>query len=207
MTEDEAIEWLGGHFDERQFTALQRFVDLIEAERPRQNLISPRSAEAIWARHVVDSAQLLALAPSAGSWCDIGTGAGFPGMVVAILHDGPVTMIEPRRKRAEFLQRCIDDLGLQSTVLQERAETARMETMDVVSARAVASITDLLKSARHFSTEKTRFVLPRGRTGRDEIANAKAAWHGMFHVEHSVTDPDSVIVSINGVRPRCSASR
>ncbi|PAV74125.1 hypothetical protein WR25_15041 [Diploscapter pachys] len=89
------------------------FLDMVVAENDLQNLIAPSTIETIWVRHALDSAQLMFhVEQSAESWLDIGTGGGFPGMVVALLFDGKVTMVEPRKKRAAFLQACVDHLGI-----------------------------------------------------------------------------------------------
>lgn len=206
MTEDDAKSWVRSRIDAGAFEKIEHFVAMVDRERRRQNLISPSSAEAIWARHVVDSAQLLAFAPTFGHWCDIGTGAGFPGMVVAILRDD-VTMIEPRAKRADFLAQCVRELGLPASVIKAKAEAAGVSVATIISARAVASIEQLLTIAADFSTTTTTYILPRGRTGRDEIANARRTWHGVFHVEQSITDPLSTIITITGVSRQCTASR
>jgi 16S rRNA (guanine527-N7)-methyltransferase len=109
MTEAEARQWIVDRFGVAREAKLAAFVALLIAESQHQNLVSKSSIGEIWARHIVDSAQLLAFADSAsdGLWIDIGTGAGLPGIVVAILRDAPVMMIEPRRKRVDFLDRCI----------------------------------------------------------------------------------------------------
>jgi 16S rRNA (guanine527-N7)-methyltransferase len=206
MTEEEAHHWLRTNVDPTAIEKIEHFVAMVEAERHRQNLISPGSAAAIWARHVVDSAQLPRFATPSGLWCDIGTGAGFPGVIVAIMRGG-VVLVEPRTKRADFLAYCVGELGIDAEVVRAKAEAASVRPASVISARAVASIEQLLTVAAGFSTTKTIYVLPRGRAGRDEIANAQRTWHGMFHVEQSVTDPLSTIVTITGVSRRCTASR
>ncbi len=82
-------------------------------ENERQNLVSRASLDQLWLRHIADSAQLLRFAPSPeASWVDLGTGAGFPGLIVAALHQGPVTLVEERRLRVDFLRRAAESLGV-----------------------------------------------------------------------------------------------
>ncbi|WP_066647551.1 MULTISPECIES: 16S rRNA (guanine(527)-N(7))-methyltransferase RsmG [Sphingomonas] len=204
MTEDEARGWICEHFGVPRETLLARFVDIVIAESGRQNLISAATLPQIWRRHIVDSAQLLQRVPAIdGDWFDIGTGAGFPGMVVAILSNGPVTLIEPRRKRADFLRACVVelDLGTRVTVHTARAEQIKGHAA-VISARAVAALPELLAATVHLSTKKTRWVLPKGKSAREEVASAQATWHGVFHVEQSITDPESLIILAEKVARR-----
>ncbi|HVL78321.1 MAG TPA: RsmG family class I SAM-dependent methyltransferase, partial [Sphingomicrobium sp.] len=94
------------------FARVELFVHLLREEAQRHNLVSRSTLDALWQRHILDSAQLVRFEPMAGaSWVDIGSGAGLPGLVVALLVDGPVTLIEPRRLRAEFLTGAAEALG------------------------------------------------------------------------------------------------
>jgi 16S rRNA (guanine527-N7)-methyltransferase len=132
---------------------------------------------------------------------DIGAGAGLPGIVIACLVDGPMTLIEPRRLRAEFLHKVCESLRLHATVIATRAERAE-GTYDVITGRAVANLGQFLKISAHLSTRKSLWVLPKGRSAAAELAEAEQAWQGAFHVEQSVTDADSHIVVATGVRAK-----
>lgn len=181
---------------------LRAYVALLDAENRRQNLVSAATLANVWERHILDSAQLVRFEPGPGSaWADIGSGAGLPGVVVACLVDGPVTLIEPRRLRVEFLQRVAESLGLNATVVGARAERVAGR-FDVITARAVASLPALLRLSHHLSTGKTVWALPKGRSAHSELAEARHSWQGRFHVEPSVTDPDSHIVVATGVRAK-----
>ena len=185
---------MSARFDVATMERVARFVALVAAENQEQNLVSPASLSEIWARHVVDSAQLIALAPvGAASWVDIGTGGGFPGMIVALCWPGRVTMVEPRRRRAAFLADCIATLQVEDAVVEARKIEAISDPADVISARAVASVEKLLQAARGCSTPTTRWILPRGRSPIEDIGRL------MFHVEQSITDPASSIVTFDGV--------
>jgi 16S rRNA (guanine527-N7)-methyltransferase len=156
--------------------------------------------DAIWERHVLDSAQLVRFEPEPGaSWIDIGSGAGLPGIVIACIVDGPVTLVEPRRLRANFLERAVSELGVAATVTQAKAERFN-GSFDVITGRAVASLSGFLNMCDHLSTKKTVWILPRGRSAQSELAEAQRTWQGSFRVEPSVTDEDSKIVVATKVR-------
>lgn len=201
MTEQEAQNWLRENFDisEALWTKLEKFLDLLRDEMQRQNLISKASAEHIWARHVVDSAQLLLHAPEdqKGSiWLDLGTGAGFPGIIIALLSPYKVHMVESRARRIAFLQHVTETLDMTE---QAKVEGSRLEVMDsfpvdVISARAFAPLDRLLSLSHRFSTEKTVWLLPKGKNAVRELRSLSPKRQKMFHVEHSLTDPDAGIL-------------
>lgn len=184
------------------FDRVERYAALLEQESQRQNLIARSTLDRLWERHILDSAQLVRFEPRSGaSWVDIGSGAGLPGVVIACLVEGPVTLIEPRRLRADFLEALVTELKLDATVACAKAERIT-GPFDVLTARAVAPLEELLRISHHLSTENSRWVLPRGRNADSELAGARRSWQGRFHVEPSVTDPDSGIVVGTGVRAR-----
>lgn len=204
MTEAEARRWVADRFGVSRETLVAQFAEHVITESSRQNLVSKDSLASLWFRHIVDSAQLLALTPAGDAlWVDIGTGAGFPGVIVALLSDRPVLLVEPRRRRADFLTASIAALGVSARVevVAARVETATA-TAGVISARAVAALPDVLAMARHLSTDFTQWLLPKGARAREEVAAARRSWHGLFHVEQSITDPQSLIVIAKGVSPK-----
>lgn len=189
------------------FERLKLYVELLRAEARRQNLISASTLDRIWERHILDSAQLVPFEPAAGaSWVDIGSGAGLPGIVIACLVNGPVTLIEPRRLRAEFLAETVHKLGLNAAIRPVKVERASGR-FDVITARAVASLARFLELSQHLSTRKTVWALPKGRGAQSELAEAERAWQGTFHVKRSVTDADSYIVVGTGVRAKYDSHR
>jgi 16S rRNA (guanine527-N7)-methyltransferase len=184
------------------FERLEAYVALLVEENRRQNLVAAATLEHVWDRHIVDSAQLIRFEPHVGSsWLDIGSGAGLPGIVVACLVHGNVTLAEPRRLRAEFLHKVVESLDLRTSVHCMKVE--RVDgSFDVITARAVAPLTELLKISAHLSTRKTVWALPKGRSAERELAEARKAWQGSFRVEPSVTDDQSYIVVGTEVRAR-----
>ena len=183
---------------------LELYVDLLADESTRQNLVSAATLHAVWDRHIVDSAQLVRFEPGAdASWVDIGSGAGFPGIVVSLLVEGAVTLIEPRRLRAQFLEHVVEELGIANRVRVACAKAERVEgRFDVITARAIANLGRTLEISRHLSTKNSLWVLPKGRTAESELAEAQRAWQGDFRLEPSITDADARIVVATGVRAR-----
>ena len=181
---------------------LEAYVALLLEENDRQNLISKTSADQIWGRHIADGAQLIRFAPRPdSSWVDIGSGAGLPGMVIAILCEGPVTLVEPRKLRADFLGRVAERLELSERVIIRAAKAERIAgKFDVITARAVASIDVLLSISRHLSTDKTIWLFPKGKSAQLELVEARRAWQGCFRLEPSVTSREAAILVASDVR-------
>lgn len=201
---DAISEASGRPVSRETFGRIALFADMLRDESQRQNLVSAATLDALWDRHILDSAQLVRFEPSAGaSWVDIGSGAGLPGMVIALLVSGPVTLVEPRRLRTEFLARAVDALGLSGRVeiVRGKAEKAT-GTFDVITARAVAATTKLLEISTHLSTGKSQWVLPKGRGAQSELAEARRNWQCEAEIVPSRTDPESGILLLRDVRAR-----
>ncbi len=175
---------------------LERLATLLRDENARQNLVSAASLDHIWQRHFADSAQLLRFAIGSNStWLDLGSGAGFPGLVLSILRPTiKLTMIESRAKRSEWLKRCVELLGLSSTSVIH-GEIGKIEAVSsaVISARALAPLDRILELAERFSTAHTLWLLPKGRSAQIELASL-TGWRHRFHVEHSLTDGEAGII-------------
>ncbi len=169
-------------------------------ENKRQNLVAKSTLDDLWRRHIDDAAQLAAHDARSATWLDIGSGAGLPGIVIAILTGNPMILVEPRRLRAEFLRRVVDQLGLDATVVQSKIESFRHPPVDIITARAVASIDRLFAMAAHLSHPGTKWVLPKGRSAQLELEEAKKTWQGDFRLEPSRTDPDAHILLATKVR-------
>ena len=204
MDEAATRAWVQREYDVPRETMakLDAFADLLRAENERQNLVSRGTLERLWLRHIADSAQLLSFAPAGASWIDLGTGAGFPGLIVAALHDGPVTLVEERRLRVDFLRRAAELMDLRIEVLHARAERIPPRPYDVISARAFAPLEKLLSLGTAFSTQKSLWLLPKGRNAEAELAALDPSWQGEFRLEPSVTDPEAQIIVAEAVRRR-----
>jgi 16S rRNA (guanine527-N7)-methyltransferase len=177
---------------------LDRLVAALKVENQQQNLISRTSEEEIWQRHIADSAQLLKFVPreTSGPWLDLGTGAGFPGLVIAaIMPELQMVLVESRARRVDWLQRMCAELGL----TQCRVEGKRLEQVEpfkarVISARAFAPLPKLLNLSAPFSTKATTYLLPKGRSAAQELQELPAKSRKLFHVEQSLTNPDAGII-------------
>ena len=186
------------------FERIEAYVALLTTAAREQNLVSASTLHAVWERHILDSAQLARFEPAPGSsWIDIGSGAGLPGIVIACLVDGPVTLVEPRRLRAEFLAKAVKALGLgnRCSVRPVKAERASGK-FDVITGRAVASLGRFLELSHHLSTKNSVWVLPKGRGAQSELAEARRNWHCDARVEQSCTDPESEILVLTRVGAR-----
>jgi 16S rRNA (guanine527-N7)-methyltransferase len=203
VTEEEARRTVEAHVGEVALARLDRFVEMVRSENCQQNLIAPASEAVIWTRHVLDSVQLLRLAPEGWErWIDVGTGGGFPGLAIAACVGGEMILVEPRKRRAAFLESAAADLGLENVRVVARKVEQVDDQADVISARAVASADNLLHAARSCGSAATRWILPRGRIDDEEIQALRRKWKGLFHVEPSMTDPNSGIIVGSGVALR-----
>jgi 16S rRNA (guanine527-N7)-methyltransferase len=206
VTEDEARGWMAAHVPRETMAGLERFAAMVLDEMPRQNLIAASTAEHIWNRHILDSAQLVTLAPAEfGSWIDLGSGAGFPGVVVALMCPGArVTLVESRRKRIDFLGAAAESLGLADrvTIAGQRLETLDARPHDVISARAFAPLDRLLALAHRFSQLGTYWLLPKGRSAASELEAVRTSWQGGFRIVPSMTDSEAAIIVASQVQPR-----
>ncbi len=184
------------------FEKLKRFAALLVNENRRQNLIAPASVPRLWDRHILDGAQLLGLAGSNGSWCDIGSGPGLPGLVIAVLGGRPMTLNEPRRLRADFLRRAIEQLSLKDVTVAECKVERLAGSFDFITARAVARLDKLFGMAMHLAHSETKWVLPKGESAKSELDEARRTWQGEFRLVSSRTNIASAIVMAERVQPR-----
>lgn len=182
------------------YQRLEAFVSDLLEESERQNLVSAGSRDAIWERHILDGAQLLRFAPRPGSWVDIGSGAGLPGMVLAILSGEPTTLVEPRRLRAEFLERERDRLGLGNVAVAHSSAASVEGSFDYVTARAVAATDRLFALTKHLTHRGTIFILPKGKSAQSELDAAQRTWQGAYRLEQSLTSDDGKIIVASQVR-------
>jgi len=183
--------------------ALEIYLGLIRKWNPAINLVSPKTLDMIWDRHFLDSAQIfVASRCSGGHWVDLGSGAGFPGMVISVLLKeaglpAHMTLIESDQRKAVFLSTVVRELDLPCTVLVERIETASPQKADWVTARALAPLDKLLDfSARHLGLSGSA-LLPKGRTYQVEVDAARERWAFALETIPSLCDPESVVLRIS----------
>lgn len=197
------VEHLGASSEKLQ--QLEQLHQAIVTENDRQNLIARSTIAEFWNRHILDSAQLLTITGNGpGRWIDLGSGAGFPGIVVAILSTWNMTLSEERRKRADHLDAMINQLGIgdRTQLLRGRVEQQQTGPYEVISARAFAPLDRLWGMAHHLASRDTLWVLPKGRSAASELEAASRTWQGRFRIEPSLTDPDGAIIVASDVQPR-----
>jgi len=179
--------------------AFGRLESLLIAANKRMNLVGASTLSQFWTRHVVDSAQLLWMAPQARVWADIGSGAGFPGLVLGILLRGQpsarIHLIESAAKRCGFLSATAAELGLPCSVHNARAEATHIEA-EVVTARACAPLERLLGYAQPFFARGARGIFLKGEGVEAEISAARRQWRFDAEIGMSLSDPRGRILSI-----------
>jgi 16S rRNA (guanine527-N7)-methyltransferase len=187
---------------------LDRFVDLLLDWQRRVNLIAPSTEPLLWTRHIADSLQLLALAPDARVWADLGSGAGFPGLVIACaLADRPgalVHLVESSTKKAAFLREATHATGAPAVVhALQVAEFVKKapEDIDAVTARAFAPLPELLEAAYPLLKRGALGVFPKGQGAGAELTQAAKCWRIQETLAVSRTDPKARIIVVRGLEP------
>ena len=207
---------------------LKIYAELLEQWQPTINLVAPKSIPDLWLRHIADSAQIEPLAPAGGHWVDFGAGAGFPGLVVAILRAGKakagrpepgvagaapdvaVTLVESDARKCAFLAEVARRTGLKALIpveiLNQRIESAatraKLGQVNILSARAVAALGELLIWSAPLFGPSTVGLFPKGRNAAAEIEAAKAKWTFTAVLHPSRTERDAAVVEIRDLKPR-----
>jgi len=193
-----ARAYVAGLCDASAMVRLERLLAMLGEENGRQNLVSRASLDRAWQRHIADSAQLLRFVARqpARPWLDLGSGAGFPGLVVAVMRPAwSVRLVESRRKRIDWLEHVATELGLANCQVEgERLQNLASFPAGVISARAFAPLPETLALAARFSTSATTWLLPKGRSAAQELEQLPREARKLFHVEQSLTDLEAGIV-------------
>jgi len=184
---------------EAQMRDLDRYRLMLEDWNGRLNLVGPSALASFWPRHALDSAQLLRLAPDALRWADLGTGAGLPGLILAIMlktrPGARIHLVETLAKRCRFLEAVVEALDLPAEVINGRAEAIPL-AVDVVTARAVAALPRLLTFAHPCLKAGAVGLFLKGRTAQSELDEARLDWRLDAELIQSLSDPDGRIVEI-----------
>jgi 16S rRNA (guanine527-N7)-methyltransferase len=188
---------------------LDRFVALLLDWQSRINLIASSTVPVLWTRHIADSLQLLALAPEARRWADLGSGAGFPGLVIACaLADSlpaQVRLIESNQKKAAFLAEAVRVTGAPAIVHAERSDDFIKkldEPLDIVTARALAPLPRLLTIAYPLLKRGAKGLFPKGEDVDAELTEAAKYWSIQTSLVPSRTDPRSRVIVIRAAKPK-----
>lgn len=183
---------------------LEIYVDLIRRWNPRINLVSRNSLKQVWERHIADSLQVFVLAGPFSHWVDIGSGGGLPGLVAAICAaesnpEARFTLIESDQRKCVFLRTVSRELGLSVSVLAERIEAAPPQNADILSARALGDLDQLLGYSQRHLSQNGICLFPKGATWKKEVEDAQPQWRFDLEAVKSVTEPDAAILKIQGV--------
>ncbi|HEX4411743.1 MAG TPA: 16S rRNA (guanine(527)-N(7))-methyltransferase RsmG [Xanthobacteraceae bacterium] len=188
---------------------LDRLVALLLDWQQRMNLIARSTEPIVWTRHVADSLQLLPLAPRARTWVDLGSGAGFPGVVIACaladVAGTEIHLVESNGKKASFLREAIKVTSAPATVHGERIDAFVKHApshIDVVTARALAPLPDLLTEAYPLLKRGALGLFPKGQDVDTELTQAAKCWNIQSAFAHSQTDPRSRIVIVQKAAPK-----
>lgn len=179
--------------------ALDRYADLLTKWNPRINLVASSTIKDVQTRHFEDSLQVASLRPSGSkTWVDLGSGGGFPGAVVAIVHKGDlgVTLVESDTRKATFLRTVSRETNTPFTVLSKRIEAIPSLHADVVSARALAPLPKLLAHVDQHMQPAGTALFQKGESWREEVLEARKQWHFSMETHTSVTNPNAVILEI-----------
>jgi len=196
--EESAKAYVAAHCDGAAMLQIERFIELLTAENARQNLVARPSLDVIWQRHIADSAQLLEHVPreTTGLWLDLGTGAGLPGLIIAIMRPAwRIMLVESRKRRIEWLESLVKEFALGNCeVVGSRLELVESVPASVICARAFAPLRNTLDLSARFSTSETLWLLPKGRSAAQELDDLPLRLKKLFHVEQSLTDEASGII-------------
>lgn len=202
------------HVSRETADRLDRFVAVLVQWQRRINLIAPSTVPSLWTRHVADSLQLVALAPNARVWADLGSGAGFPGLVIACaladVAGAQIHLVETNSKKIAFLREAVRATGAPAIVHASKVEDFAAdppEAMDVVVARALAPLPKLLGLASPLLKSGTIGLFPKGQDAVSELTAAAKSWKVQASLTQSLTDPKAQIVVVRELEPKLSTAR
>jgi len=186
--------------DPAQRERLERFVALLTRWQARINLVAPKTLPDVWRRHILDSGQVLDLiADRPGPVLDFGSGAGFPGLIVAILGREDVTLVEADRRKAAFLMEAARVTETKVVVECCRIESLKPIRAGIITARALASVAQLLDYGRSYADESTLYALLKGERADEELTEAQSHWKMAVSKVPSRSDPRGTILLLEGV--------
>lgn len=198
---------VAGPVSRETFGRLEEFEALFQKWNAHINLVAPSTLDNIWERHILDSAQLFRLAPEATGWADLGSGGGFPGLVLAfLLRDRPgsiIHLIESNRKKASFLQSMTGQFDLPVRIVAKRVEDCYPLVIrpEIVTARALAPLRVLLDMTAPWLTAGTIALFHKGRDYRNEVTESAHRWSFDLVKHQSMIDPQSVVLELRNLHP------
>lgn len=187
------------------------YVDLLTKWNGRINLVAKSTIRDAGQRHILDSAQLWNYRGDGGTWVDLGSGAGFPGMVLAMINQDQGSpyrhiLVESDARKCAFLRTVSRETGVAVEIINERVEDCGNLSADVISARALAPLSDLLNyTQRHLKSDGFALYL-KGRTCQEEIKEAEQSWAFQATLQGSVTDADAYVLKLQDIRRATESS-
>ncbi|MBY6044981.1 16S rRNA (guanine(527)-N(7))-methyltransferase RsmG [Phaeobacter italicus] len=198
------VEIAGVDVSRETYDRLKHYESLVQKWSPKINLVAKSTLEDVWDRHIVDSVQVCDLVSFPETWVDIGSGGGFPGVVVAIIaaekaRDCQVTLIESDQRKCAFLRTALRECGVKGRVISDRIEKVAPMGAGVLSARALADLSLLLEFAERHLSKDGIALFSKGVQWKKEVDNARSQWRFELESTKSWTEPDAVVLKIEGV--------
>tara|TARA_R110002073_G_scaffold99672_2_gene227504 strand:- start:162 stop:824 length:663 start_codon:yes stop_codon:yes gene_type:complete len=195
-----------------QVDRLRLYAEQLLLWQRKTNLVAPSTLDAVWQRHFLDSWQVLPALPEGDlrPIVDLGSGGGFPGLIIALAGAGPVHLIESNRRKASFLQSVAAQMGVAVTVHASRIEDPTLRKLApaaAITARACAGLSQLLQWAHPLVDHSSKLVFLKGQSWRSEVADAERQWSFVWTAQSSVTEPDAAILTVSQPEPRCAHAR
>ncbi|WP_054311941.1 16S rRNA (guanine(527)-N(7))-methyltransferase RsmG [Mesorhizobium sp. 1M-11] len=201
----ESLRAAAGDVSRETFAALEAFEAHFLKWNRSINLVAASTENDVWQRHILDSAQLAKIEPAAKRWVDIGSGGGFPGLVMAFLlgeRGGSISLVESNRKKTGFLQATVGQFRLPARIIARRIEDSYpfVDAPEIVTARALASLTDLLALTEPWLAAGARALFHKGRDYQREIKESSLRWRFDLLEHPSTVDPQGVVLELRNVR-------
>ncbi|QXT40004.1 16S rRNA (guanine(527)-N(7))-methyltransferase RsmG [Gymnodinialimonas ceratoperidinii] len=200
MNEDDAKAWLEARVSRETMDRLQLLHTQLLRWQNTVNLVAPSTLGVAWSRHFVDSAQLYRLAaPQTARWLDFGSGGGFPGLVIAAIGVGEnpdfkMTLVESDVRKCGFMREAARLMNLKVNILTRRIADIPPQKTDVISARALSNLKNLMDFAKPHLNQSTCLLFPKGSSYQTELDEISEDWQSKAEVIPSLTDPDAVVL-------------
>lgn len=191
------------YFSQEKVVLLEKYVDLLKKYQTKFNLIGKSTISNIWERHIIDSAQIYKLLPKEKNnsfLIDVGTGAGFPGLILAIMGRKDVCLCEKSFRKAAFLKEVKDICNIKTSVINKRIEDIRKKNCGVIVSRAFSPLMKLVMSTMHLISKDTVLILHKGKRHKEEIEEAKKKFSFTFNLYDSITNQEARILRITNIR-------
>lgn len=205
MNTDDARAWLADRVSRETMEMLEQYHSLLLQWQKTINLVAPSTLDSAWFRHFVDSAQLFDLAPkTATHWLDLGSGAGFPGLVIAAMSkesqpNMKVTFVESDIRKCGFMREAARKMGVHVQILTRRVEDIPIQSADVISARALSNLASLIDLASPHVSPGTCLLFPKGSTHKAELETVPHEWQSRAEIIQSKTRQDAVVIRFNAL--------